>query len=71
MVKRATGIRMLHFGHNSYEVGRALSVSALTVYSWFHRWNAEGLKGLEHRPKSGRPAVADQAYLQVVEETLE
>ena len=71
LVKRATGIRMLHFGHSSYEAGRALSVSAPTIYSWFHRWKAEGLKGLENRPKSGRPAVADAAYLKVVEETLE
>lgn len=71
LVKRATGIRMLHFGHSSHEVGRVLSVSAPTIYSWFHRWKAEGLKGLENRPKSGRPAVADAAYLKVVEETLE
>ena len=71
LVKRATAIRMLNLGHSSYEVGRALSVSAPTVYSWFHRWKAEGLKGLEHRPKIGQPAVADKAYLQVVEETLE
>lgn len=71
LVKRATGIRMLHHGHNAYEVGRVLSVSAQTVYSWFHRWEAEGLQGLEHRPKSGRPAIADAAYLQVVEETLD
>lgn len=71
LVKRATGIRMLHLGHHAIEVGRALSVSAPTVYSWFHRWKAEGLKGLENRPKSGRPAIADAAYLQVVEETLE
>lgn len=71
LVKRATGIRMLHLGYNADEVGRALSVSAPTVYSWFHRWKAEGLKGLENRPKSGRPAIADAAYLHVVEETLE
>jgi len=71
LVKRATGIRMLHFGHTSYGVGQVLSVSAPTVYSWFHRWKAEGLKGLENRPKSGRPAVADEAYLKVVEDTLE
>lgn len=71
LVKRATAIRMLHLGHKPDEVGQALSVSAPTVYSWFHRWKAEGLKGLEHRPKSGRPAIADAAYLRVVEETLE
>jgi len=71
LVKRATGIRMLHLGHGPEEVGRALSVSQPTIYNWFHRWKAEGWKGLEHRPRSGRPAVADPAYLQVVEETLE
>lgn len=38
------------------------------MYSWFHRWKAEGLKGLVHRPKSGRPAIADTAYLQVVDD---
>ena len=51
LVKRATGIRMLHFGHSSNEVGRVLLVSAPTIYSWFHRWKAEGLKGLENRPE--------------------
>jgi len=71
LVKRATGIRMLHLGHNAYEVGQTLSVSAPTVYSWFHRWKAEGLQGLEQRHRSGRPAIADAAFLQVVEETLE
>jgi hypothetical protein len=32
---------------------------------------AQGLQDLVNLPKSGRPAKADQAYLQVVEETLE
>ncbi len=71
LVKRATGIRMLHLGHSPEEVSQALSVSQPTIYSWFHRWKAEGLKGLEHRPRSGRPAIADAGYLKVVEETLE
>ena len=71
LVKRATGIRMLHLGHGPDEVAQALSVSQPTIYSWFHRWKAEGLKGLAHRPRSGRPAIADASYLQVMEETLE
>jgi transposase len=37
----------------------------------YHRWKAEGLKGLEHRPRSGRPAIADEVYLRVVEAALE
>lgn len=70
-VKRATGIRMLHLGHTPEEIAQALSVSLPTLYSWFHRWKAEGMKGLEHHPRSGRPAIADPAYCQVVEATLE
>lgn len=71
LVKRATAIRLLHIGYKAGEVGRTVSVSAPTVYSWFHRWKAEGLQGLEHRSKSGRPPVADEAFLRVVEGTLE
>lgn len=70
-VKRATGIRMLHLGHSPEEVAQTLSVSLPTVYSWFHRWKTEGLKGLAHHPRSGRPAIADPEYLQVMEATLD
>jgi transposase len=69
-VKRATGIRMLHLGHSPEEIAQALSVTLPTLYNWFHRWKAEGLKGLEHHPRSGRPAIADPEYIQVVEATL-
>ena len=61
LVKRATGIRMPHIGTGVDEVGRALSVNMQTVYSWFHRWKAEGLKGLEHRSRCGLPVIADVA----------
>ena len=51
-------------------MGLALSVNVPTVYSWFHCWKAQGLKGLEHKPYSGRPPVADDGYLQVIEATI-
>ena len=71
VLKRATAIRMLHLGHKPEEVSQALSVSMPSVYNWVRRWKSEGECGLQDRAKSGRPPTADQAYVQVLEETLE
>ena len=71
IVKRATAIRMLHLGQTPGQVAEVLSVSQPTIYEWFHRFRSEGMSGLEHRPKSGRPPIADGSYIQVLEETLE
>ena len=71
LVNRATAIRMLHLGQKPAEVAGMLSVSQPTINEWFHRFRSEGLAGLEHRPKSGRPPIADESYVQVLEETLE
>ncbi len=71
VVKRAMALRMLHQGQSPTEVAEILSVSQPTPYQWFHRFRAAGLAGLEDRPKSGRPPLADEAYLQVLEDTLE
>ncbi len=40
---------------------RALGVSRPTVASWRGRYAAQGLAGLEHRPRSGRPPRIDDA----------
>lgn len=71
VVKRATALRMLHQGQSPAEVAEILSVSQPTPYQWFHRFRAEGLAGLSDRPKSGRPPIADDAFLRKLEETLE
>jgi transposase len=71
VVKRATAIKMLHLGHKLEEVSQALSVSVPSLYNWVHRWKSKGESGLQDQAKSGRPPTADQAYIQVLEETLE
>lgn len=43
------------------ESARALGVSRPTVTAWRKRYAAHGLAGLEHRPRSGRPARIDEA----------
>jgi transposase len=71
LIKRATGILMLHHGLNIDEIGRILAVSVSTVYNWFHGWKAEGLQGLESLPKEHQSTVPDAIYLEVVKKTLD
>ncbi|MFJ2648162.1 ROK family protein [Streptomyces sp. NPDC087420] len=40
---------------------RELRISRPTVTAWRQRYAAHGLAGLEHRPRSGRPARIDEA----------
>ena len=68
---RATAIRLLHLGKDPKEVAEALAASLPTVTNWRAGWRADGLEGLAHCPKGGRPRIADERYCQVLEETLE
>jgi putative transposase len=69
--QRATAIRMLHLGKHPGEVAEVLAVRLPSIYNWHARWRAGGLEGLANRPKSGRPGIADEAYCQVLAETLD
>jgi len=40
-------------------------------YGWLKRWQQDGIEGLANKPKSGRPAKADEAYSQALERVLE
>jgi putative transposase len=70
VVKRASGIRMLHLGYTPEEVGKLLLVEAATVYNWRKRWRTGGLEGLADRPRSGRPRHATEDYRALLETTL-
>jgi len=71
VVKRATGIRLLHQGHSPQAVAEMLLVTEVTVYSWHHRWQADGLEGLRDKPRAGRPRYADEDYRRAIAEALE
>jgi transposase len=60
--ERAHLILALSGSDNFAETARELNVSRNDVYNWLHRFNEEGLKGLEDRPRPGRPLIysADQ-----------
>ncbi len=47
------------------EIVRRVGVSKPTVIAWKRRYAAEGLAGLDDRPKPGRPPVIDEAQIVV------
>ena len=69
--QRAIAIRLLHLGQSPEQVAQAVMVTSNTVYAWHKRWRAEGIAGLRDGHRTGRPAKADQAYLQELERVLE
>ncbi|MBP1693706.1 MAG: Homeodomain-like domain, partial [Chloroflexi bacterium] len=38
------------------------AVSIPTIYSWIKRWRKGGVEALATKPRSGRPAKADDEY---------
>lgn len=71
VVKRAMALRFLHLGHSTEEVAEMLLVAVSTIYSWWRRWEAEGVAGLVNKPKSGRPSKATAEYCKKLDEALE
>jgi transposase len=68
--QRAIAIRLLHLGHQPEEVAEIMAVAPSTIWNWHRRYRAEGVSGLAHRAKSGRPSKADANYLAEVESAL-
>lgn len=69
--QRAIAIRLLHLGHAPEAVAAMLAVVPSTIWNWHRRYRAAGVEGLVNRPKSGRPAKADNEYLAEVERALD
>jgi transposase len=54
-VERARILLALDEGRPPSQVAQELGVSRPTVYTWLHRFNDQGLAGLEDQPRAGRP----------------
>jgi transposase len=57
VVERARMVLAVDAGQRVPEVARRLGVGADVVRKWLKRFDAEGLTGLEDRPRSGRPVT--------------
>src|SRR3954451_15074291 len=69
LAQRARIVLLAGDGVGTNEIVRRVGVSKPTVIAWKKRYEAEGLGGLEDRPKPGRPAEIDEA--EVVARSLE
>ena len=59
-------------GRSSYELAEELNISRPTVQRWLDRYEADGIEGLEDRPRSGRPRkVTQEVEEEVVEKTTQ
>lgn len=58
---RARVVLLAEDGVRDAEIARRLGISRQTVGTWRHRWQSAGLRGLEQRPRTGRPATVDEA----------
>lgn len=71
VAKRASVLYSLHLGYSAEAVAELQDISLATVYNHYQRFKLEGLEGLPDKAKSGRPPKADEAYRQVLAQTLE
>lgn len=69
LAKRAQIVLLAGEGVPNTKIARRVGVSRPTVNLWRKRYITSGLSGLTDRPRSGRPAVVNEA--QVVVNTLE
>ena len=53
--KRAQALLELHKGKTYVEIAELVNMSYPTVLSWAKKYNSEGLKFLDDKPRSGRP----------------
>jgi transposase len=69
LAQRARVVLLAADGVGTAEIVRRVGLSKPAVIGWKRRYAAEGIAGLEDRPKSGRPPVIDP--VQIVLATLE
>jgi transposase len=69
LAQRARILLLAAEGHSNTEIGRLVEVSLPTVRLWRGRYGEGGVEALDDLPRSGRPAVHDEASIIAV--TLE
>jgi transposase len=69
LAQRARIVLLAADGVGTNQIVERVGVSKPTVIAWKKRYAAEGLGGLDDRPKSGRPRTVDE--LAIVQATLE
>ena len=64
--RRCQMILLKSEGLTSSHVAQLVGVCEMSVHKWVHRYQAQGLKGLETRPGRGRKAILQECDLETV-----
>ncbi len=68
-LKRAQIIWLARGGRQTPEIAKQLEVSERMVRNRLHRFNEQGLEGLEEAPRSGRPVTYEPALVSEIIQT--
>ncbi len=69
--ERLLGMAHLQKHGSLTETSKALFISMTTVQSWLNRFRENGLKGLQEKPRSGRPEKLTKEQLHELEKEIE
>ena len=67
---RAIMVRMSNEKQTPPQIAQILGCSRQTVLHQIGRYEQEGVKGLEDKPRAGAPAKADEAYIAKLKEAV-
>ena len=65
-VERAKIIRLSASGKTAPAISLEIKVSAISVREWIKRFNADGIAGLQDKPRSGAPRTYDEAAVSLI-----
>ena len=70
LYRRALIIKLSNEGRSVPEIADILGYLIPTVRSWIHRYEKEGVRGLEDHPRSGRPPKVTEEYIAILLEEV-
>ena len=70
VAERARMILLSNGGQSIQQIGATLECSDKTVRNWISRCESKGCNGLLDKPRTGRPAIADEKVKAVVEKDM-
>ena len=56
---RCHAILLSHKGYTPSQIKDIFNITVYTVYTWFNRWESDGIKGLKNASGQGRKAALD------------
>jgi transposase len=68
--RRMLALALVLEGSNRTQAARATGMDRQTLRDWVHRYNAEGIAGLNDAPRSGRPPVLSEGQITELKELV-